>query len=324
MLHGGGSHRYHLGDNMKGKVTILLSGLVAVLMVTCAVPFMASEDSDALTGNSNLNLNATSAVLYVNSNSSNHSFTFTVEDAPTGTQASAIQWSLVDLEDGLAIASFSDLTAQTTQNGGFSATVYGKSVATGKTASSIEVVATIDSTHYASAVVVVYPSESTTATTFHYYFQIDADAIDYLIDDSQIEYDDILFPNLPQGYDLFDGFWVDVSLAETGLTAAQFNALSALQWYLDENYWDNDIGYYGWINTLLGLGSYMGPANGDGNVWYYWAQYHAVGNGDNESWEFNNTTLEFITTVGESYIGMIFWGSPDANSAPDFPGYPIA
>lgn len=49
--------------------------------------------------------------------------------------------------------------------------------------------------------------------------------------------------------------------------------------------------------------------------------------GDNPSaagWAFNNTTLEFITTAGESYIGMIFWGSPDAERAPDFPGYPAA
>jgi hypothetical protein len=310
---------------MNGKTTILLSGLVAILMVTCAVPFMASEDSDALTGHSNLNLNATSAVLYISPNSPDHSFTFTVMDAPEGTQASAIQWYFVDLEDGLNIASFNDSNnPQTFQNGGFSATVYAKSIAAGKTASSIEVVAYIDSTHYASAVVVVYPSESTTTTVFHYYFKIDEDAIDYLIEDEQIEYEDIIFPDLPQGYDLYDGFWVTVTLNDTGMTASQFNALSALQWYLDENDWENDFGYYGWINTLLGLGSYMGPANGDGYVWYYWAQYHATGNGSSATWVFNNTTLEFITTAEESYIGMIFWGSPDANSSPDFPGYPTA
>ena len=43
---------------MNGKITILLSGLVAILMVTCAVPFMASEDSDALTQDSNMALSA--------------------------------------------------------------------------------------------------------------------------------------------------------------------------------------------------------------------------------------------------------------------------
>lgn len=65
MLHGGGCHQYHLGDNMNGKVTILLSGLVAMLMVTCAVPFIASEDSDALIGNTTgMSLNTDSAVLY--------------------------------------------------------------------------------------------------------------------------------------------------------------------------------------------------------------------------------------------------------------------
>ena len=34
--------------------------------------------------------------------------------------------------------------------------------------------------------------------------------------------------------------------------------------------------------------------------------------------------LGFITTAGESYIGMIFWGSPNASSMPSFPGYPAA
>ena len=43
----------------------MLSGLVAILMVTCAVPFMASEDSDALIGNTTgMSLNINSAVLY--------------------------------------------------------------------------------------------------------------------------------------------------------------------------------------------------------------------------------------------------------------------
>ena len=305
---------------MKGKVTILLSGLVAILMVTCAVPFMASEDSDALTWNSNLNLNATSAVLYINS-STDHSFTFNVVDAPAGTQASAIHWYFVDLEDGLNIASFSDSVAQTSQDGGFSATVYAKSVATGKTASSIEVVAYIDSTHYASAVVVVYPSESTTTTVFHYYFKVDQSAVNYLLLNEDITYDDLAL-DPPGESDIYAGFWVTVTLEDTEMDASDFNALSALEWYLDEEGWDNDIGSYGWINTLLGLGSYMGPANGDGYVWYYWAQYHATGNGSSATWVFNNTTLEFITTAEESYIGMIFWGSPDADSAPSFPGYP--
>ena len=35
-------------------------------------------------------------------------------------------------------------------------------------------------------------------------------------------------------------------------------------------------------------------------------------------------TVGFITTAGESYIGMIFWGSPNASSMPSFPGYPAA
>ena len=315
---------------MNGKTTILLSGLVAILMVTCAVPFMASEDSDALTGHSNLNLNATSAVLYISSSSPNHSFTFTVMDAPEGTQASAIQWYFVDLEDGLNIASFSDNVAQTTQNGGFSATVYAKSIATGKTASSIEVVAYIDSTHYASAVVVVYPSESTTASTFHFFFKIDVDALEYLTEHNQITENTLILPD-DESLDFVNGFWVDVTRTQTGLTVDEFNALSALEWYLDTNEWAYNFYAYGWIDTLLGLGSYQGPDHYDnqnnyiGSTWYYWAQYHATGNGSSATWTFNNTTLEFITTVEESYIGMIFWGSPDANTMPTpFPGYPTA
>ena len=305
---------------MKGKVTILLSGLVAILMVTCAVPFMASEDSDALTGNSNLNLNATSAVLYVSSNSANHSFTFTVEDAPAGTQASDIHWHFEDLEDGLTIAYFSDSTPYVTQTTGFSATVYANSVVAGKTASSIEVVAYIDSAHYASAVVVVYPSEGTTTSVFHYYFQIDSTAYNYLVQEELIDTPDGE-AILPSGYTMSQfntGFWITVDNNVAQLST--FNALTALQWYLTTNGWDNTFSNYGWIEDLLGLSSYPG----DGGVWYYWAQYHATGNGTAAEWAFNNTTLEFITTAGESYIGMIFWGSPDAEHMPDFPGYPAA
>ena len=320
--------RLSIGAIEMNRKTVIISGLVAVLMVTCAVPFMASEDSDALTWNSNLNLNVTSAVIYVDANSADHTFTFTVVDAPAGTQANDIHWHFEDLEDGLNIAHFTGLDPY--QTTGFSATVYANSVATGKTASSIEVVAYIDSTHYASAVVVVYPSESTTTTVFHYYFKVDQTAITYLLLNEDITYDDLAF-DPPGESEIYAGFWVTVALEDTELDASDFNALSALEWYLTEEGWDNDIGSYGWINTLLGLGSYQGPDHYDnqnnyiGSTWYYWAQYHATGNGTSATWVFNNTTLEFITTVEESYIGLIFWGSPDANTVPTpFPGYPAA
>lgn len=60
-------------------------------------------------------------------------------------------------------------------------------------------------------------------------------------------------------------------------------------------------------------------ATSGGIVGYYWAQYHLT----NEGWEFNNTTLQYITDVDSAYLGLIFWGSPNANTmptpVPDFP-----
>lgn len=316
---------------MKGKATILLSGLVAILMVTCVVPFMASEDSDALVGTTpGMSLNTNSAVLYENNGTS--SIQLSITQYISGDNPAAAHWYLHDIDDG---TDFVDLSVST----GSSTTVSVIGLDAGVEVASVEVVASIDVVdgnnqpvidpnthqqvkHTASAVIVVYPSPTTTATAFHYYFKVDQSAVNYLLLNEDITYGDLAL-DPPGESEIYAGFWVTVTLEDTEMNASDFNALSALEWYLDEEGWDNDIGNYGWINTLLGLGSYMGPANGDGYVWYYWAQYHAVGNGDNESWEFNNTTLEFITTVGESYIGMIFWGSPDADSAPDFPGYPV-
>lgn len=306
----GKHHQYHLGDIMNGKTTILLSGLVAILMVTCAVPFMASEDSDALTQDSNMALNSDRAVIYVTSGS-DHSFTFTA--ATTDGNTGSIAWKLNDIGDGSNNVSFDDSTSTYTASGS-SATVYGK------VAGSIEVEAYVvgdEANHCASAVVVVYPSPSTTTSVFHFFFQIDATAIDDLIEAELLD-DEPVIPTLPTGCDIYDGFWVTVDNAVANLS--NFNALTALQWYLTTNGWDNHFSNYGWIEDLLGLESYPG----DGGVWYYWAQYHATGNGSSATWAFNNTTLEFITTAGESYIGMIFWGSPDANTMPDFPGYPTA
>lgn len=59
------------------------------------------------------------------------------------------------------------------------------------------------------------------------------------------------------------------------------------------------------------------PSATSGGILGYWAQYHnATCSG---SWAFNNETLEFITTQDHSYIGMIFWGSPNSSSTPPFP-----
>ena len=297
---------------MNGKASILLSGLVAILMVTCAIPFMASEDSDALTGNSpGMALNKDSAVIYTTGTPT--SVDLWIASTPTGVSSSGAAWTLNDLDDGTTFVSL-------TNNNDGTYTVAAGTLPQNKTVATVEVVVTItvgDTTYTASAVIVVYLSASTPATSFHYYFKIDSTAYNYLVDNYIIS-----GATLPSGYTISDfntGFWVTVTQTQTGLSDANFNALTALQWYFTQNGWSNHFSNYGWIEDLLGLSSY----SGDGGVWYYWAQYHAV-SGSPDAWAFNNTTLEFITTAGESYIGMIFWGSPDASTMPSFPGYPAA
>lgn len=308
---------------MKGNTTVLLSGLVAMIMVTCAVPFFASEESDALIGNTNgMHLNTDSAILY-QTDGTDRVYLSIVQSLP-GDNPSAARWYLNDLDDGTAFVQLSS-----TSGSSVTVSVNPQVVISG--AMSVEVVAEIG-THHASAVIVAYPCPAETALVFHYFFKIDESAIEYLIDNEQISEEDLILPEFSEGNDIFEGFWVDVPYTnEMGISSGEFNALSALQWYLDENGWDNEFGYYGWINTLLGLGTYSGPDNYDedgnylGSTWYYWAQYHAETTGSANTWVFNNTTLEFITTVGESYIGMIFWGSPDADTMPSpFPGFPTA
>ena len=290
------------------KKTVIAT-FVATMMVFCAVSVYTS-DSDALTGNSNLSLNTSSAVIYV---SGDNSFTFTVNltNAPSDTSADDITWSLVDIGDGTTLVSFSS-TGSVYSGTGSSVTVY--AVSTG----SVEVKASLDGEedYYASAVVVVYASETASADVFHYYFKIDSSATTALINSGAITSSQILLPN---GYTIQQfntGFWITVTQDETGLSDADFNALSALSWYLTRNGWNNDIGSSGWIQTLLGLGTYSG-SNG---TWYYWAQYHATNGG----WEFNNTTLGYITSADSSYIGLIFWGSPNSSTMPAWPGYPTA
>lgn len=302
-VHGGRTPSHHLSDTMNGKASILLSGLVAILMVTCAVPFMASEDSDALIGNTTgMSLNTDSAVLYQTGGTS--SIQLSIEQYIAGDNPSNATWTLNDLDDGTSFV-------QLSTNTGSSTTVSVNANATITDAMSVEVVATIG-THHASAVIVAYPSPSTTATVFHFYFKIDSEAIDYLLNDGQITSSTLDLPTLPEGYDIYNGFWVTVDNSVANLST--FNALTAIQWYFTQNGWSNHFGDYGWIEDLLGLGSY----SGEEGVWYYWAQYHLT----NEGWEFNNTTLEFITTVEESYIGMIFWGSPSAEDMPDSVDFP--
>ena len=290
-------------------------------MVTCAVPFMASEDSDALIGNTTgMSLNTNSAVLYLTGGDS--SIVLEVTQMITGDDEEDVYWDLNDLDDGTSFVSLVD-----NQNGTY--TVTALSIPNNQTVASVEVYACVDVVdgngdpvidpdtheqvkHTASAVIVVYPSPSTTTSVFHFYFKIDSEAIDYLLNEGQITSSTLDLPTLPEGYDIYNGFWVTVDNSVANLST--FNALTAIQWYFTQNGWSNHFGDYGWIEDLLGLGSY----SGEEGVWYYWAQYHLT----NDGWEFNNTTLEFITTVEESYIGMIFWGSPSAEDMPDSVDFP--
>ena len=267
---------------MNGKASILLSGLVAILMVTCAIPFMASEDSDALTGNSpGMALNKDSAVIYTTGTPT--SVDLWIASTPTGVSSSGAAWTLNDLDDGTTFVSL-------TNNNDGTYTVAAGTLPQNKTVATVEVVVTItvgNTTYTASAVIVVYLSASTPATSFHYYFKIDSTAYNYLVNNDIID-----GATLPSGRTMSDfntGFWVTVTKTQTGLSDANFNALTALQWYFTQNGWSNHFSNYGWIEDLLGLGSY----SGSGGVWYYWAQYHAV-SGSPDAWAFNNTTLEFI------------------------------
>lgn len=296
---------------IKTDSNILFAGLVAIIMLTCTIPFVTSDDTGALTGSNNLSLNTTSVVIYVDTSSSPNTYTFTVSGVPT-TQAQDVVWVLNDLDDGTNIVS---MTAS-----GITATVTAVSPGT------VEIEAYLgDGTeYYASAVIVVFQSSSTPAQEFYFYIKIDSTAYQYVSDNYSAE-STIVEPAEMAKFN--KGFWSGPITRENVLqddSYAEFNALTALQWYANNNSWENDIGNYGWINTFLGLSTYEGESHydSDGNytgmTYYYWAQYHGTDTG----WAFNNTTLQYITTQGSKYIGLIFWGSPDENTMPIWPGYP--
>lgn len=301
---------------MDRKLAIMLSGLVAVIMVTCAVPFMVSEDSDALIHNSNMVLNSDRAIIYVNS-STDHSFTFSAQVTDNVfLSEDRIKWKLNDLDDGDDLVSFDD-TVPTYTASGTTVTVYAEQLPTGKDCGSIELEAYLQGdevNHHATAVIVVLNSPSTPATEFHFWFQV-AD------DDTTTGYVNT-YGNTTINDDIDEwneGFWVTVTSSQV---VGTFNAKTALDYAVSHHSgWAISYSNYGWIDTFMGLGTYGHDIyEGEQYVsttYYYWAQYHCdAGDG---TWAFNNTTLEFITTQDQSYIGMVFWGSPSSSALPPLP-----
>lgn len=286
---------------MKSK--IIFSVFVAILMVTTVASVFAPDDSDALTGNSNMSLNSDRAIIYVASGD-NHSFEFTASF--TDMTAGTISWKLNDLDDGTTLVSFSD-TASTYTATGTSVTVYGKAVG------SIEIEAYLASdevNYHASAVIVVLQSATTSTEVFHFWFQVDADAEEYVPLRGTIN-------NSLSAWET--GFWKTVTVTDVQNefgSDTEFNARNALQYLVDTTAgWSISFSSYGWINSFMEMGTYS-----SGSTYYYWAQYHC-GAGDG-SWAFNSTTLDFITTQDQCYIGMVFWGSPSSSAMPDLPSLP--
>lgn len=299
--------------------TALLAVLTALTMLCCTLPLVSSEDSEALRGSSNMSLNATSAMIYVDASSSDHSYPFSVtrgENCASGT----IYWKLNDIGDGTTLVSFSS-TGETYTTTGESVTVYARSTG------SIEIEAYVSGTTncYASAVIVVKQSEETATDVFHFFIQVNQADYRYVRANNSAN---LVIPSGFTSTSLYSGKWIHITQTETGLSDANFNACSALQWYITNKGWStdaNNIADSGWINKFMGLETYLGPEYTDsegnviGNYWYYWAQYTLTNNG----WTFNNTTLSYITEESASYIGLIFWASPPTMAVPSpAPSYP--
>ncbi len=278
---------------------IVIAGIVTILMILCVIPVSSSEQSEALTGNSDgMSLNVDSAVIYTSGSPT--SVELSLDSVPTGVDADEASWSFVKIGDGDDFVSFEDGICK-----GSSVVVCAGDIGS-SSVKSVEVVAQIGTLH-ASAVIVVYPSPSTTATTFHYYIKIDQSAIPAGVTAQST------FTDGHTIQDFYNGFWIEVKQSQYTGTGS-WNAMNAFQWYCDQHNWNCSASSSGWIDTILNLGTYQGS----GSVWIYWSQFHAEGN----SWVFNNTTMGYITSVSESYIGLLFRASTSATDTVTFPGYP--
>lgn len=268
--------------------------LIAVLMVSMAFAISIDDESSALVGDNVLDLENDSAVLYLNGTNST-TFTVKSDTIPANYSASDISWHLNNLDDGAQLVSFNEAGTQFTASGTSTVTVYAKALG------SIEIVAEIAGTSYhASGVIVVFQSSGTQATEFNFFIKVDENSghTSNFVDTGTQK--------------INKGFWIKVKQGETNIALSDFTAFTALQWYCQQNSWDFDASSYGWINTFLGLGTYEGT-NGS---WIYWAQYHF----DGSEWAFNNTTLNYISTVDSSYIALVFWESPSSSDLPELPG----
>lgn len=302
---------------IKCKSITILTAVVTIMAIICAVPLVGSEDSIALTGDRNLSLNAQHVNLYTDTTGPN-SFDFTVDMSECTSSATSVVWSMNSIGSPQATVSFSNVT-------GTSVTV----TATG--VGSIEILATADANNYASAVVVVQNSLNDSATEFSFYIKVDTSASDYT--------SSLILPSNITLSQLNAGFWLTVTQAQVVAkmgSGTTFNALNAFKCAVimqneiindmefDEGvtpiYWTYDVSDYGWFNTFLGLGTY----SGNDGAWVYWAQYHGVQDTTGAwSWSFNNYGFYDITTVEYEYIGMIFWPSPANMSVPTpFPALP--
>ena len=319
---------------------MIFAGLVAIIMVACTVPFIASEETDALTGHgTHMSLNKDRASIFVSGGQTTEQFTVTVDSYPAGKTVSDLKWKLNDLDDNVLtlghVASFDASNTAFTASGVQSVTVYAQRPGTIEIEVYIENYDTQQLGYYDSAVIYVRNSPTTHATEFNFFFQI------YNTDDEDLDaslyYDDIenyLSDNLalPSGYvyengpdapttnNFAVGFWMNVTYAEmhaadSTFTLDQFNALTALQYLLDvegSNDWGLSTPYgNGWIDSFLGL-NYIDPMDG---TYIYWAQYHAVG----DHWEFNNAVLDYLDTEDCCDIGLIFCASLSASYTPPFP-----
>ncbi len=295
---------------MKSK--IIVASLLAILMVVTVMPMNWSEDSDALTGNSNISLNEQHVNLYTDSPTQS-SFVFTVDLTNSTSQSTTVNWSTNVIGTPTATV---DITPTT----GTSVTV------TGTGAGTIEIVATVDSENYASAVVAVQTGYAP-ATSFTFYIQVDPAVSSYYNNS-------IIIPSNTSLASLNAGITMTVTKAQVEArygTGTTFNALNAFncaiaaqnelinQMEFDEGdgpvYWQANISSYGWFNSFLNLASYPG----DNGSWIYWAQYHAVQNGNNTVWAFNNYGFYDIATEDYSTLGLIFWASPANMGVPNYP-----